>query len=77
MRVITFQSKDVLNSIIKNGVYFADKDKCREKNDYTSDINQLNGKQPIWVFTNPNIDYNGLKSGDLLERWRCEMSLTQ
>ena len=73
MRVITFQSKEVVDILLNEDVYFADVTKCREHNDYSEDIAQLGGYCPIWVFI--NIDMNNFDT--LLERWRCEMSLEQ
>lgn len=77
MRVVTFQSEEVLNIILNEGIYFANSSMCREKNDYSEDILALNGKTPIWIFANPDISFDTLKSGELLEIWRCEMSLDQ
>lgn len=76
MRVISFQSKEVFEIIINKGIYTSDINKCRENNNYEEDIKQLNAN-PIWIFNNPNICFNLLKNGEILERWRCEMSLDQ
>ncbi len=77
MRVISFQDRVVLEIILKDGVYFADASKCREKRDYRLDRESLGGKLPIWVYMNPGINFNLLRSGEVIERWRCEMSLDQ
>lgn len=77
MRVVSFQSKEVLDIILKDTVYYADENKLRTSHDYSIDKQQLNGCTPIWVFANENLCEETLKSGELLERWRCEMSLDQ
>ena len=75
MRVITFQSQEVLDILLNNKVYYADNNKSRENNDYTKDIERLNGKSPIWVFNNPDIQVNNTLNYFTPETWRCEMSL--
>lgn len=84
MRVLTFQSKEVINTILVEGRYYANIEKCRERNDYSKDINTLNGKVPIWIFipVDKNNKYTlkekfeeiDFKDGELLDRFRCEMS---
>lgn len=73
MRVITFQSGEVLNILVRDGEYYADISKCRESNGYEHELKILDGKCPIWVFTNPDIE-TGL-TYTTPECWRCEMSL--
>lgn len=80
MRLLTFQSKEVLKTILQNGIYFADNKLCREKRDYQADINQLGGFNPIWCFASTketNFKFDDFTDGVILERFRCEMSLDQ
>ncbi|MNL91070.1 hypothetical protein D3C81_07980 [compost metagenome] len=51
IRLLSFQSEDVLASLLKDGVYLADTTKSRERRDYSRDIAQLNGSNPIWCFS--------------------------
>lgn len=80
MRLLTFQSQEVIKKILLDGTYFADDSLCRENRDYQADINQLNGFQPIWCFVSTkgrDFIYDDFTDGSLLERFRCEMSLDQ
>jgi len=80
MRLLTFQSQEVIKKILLDGTYFADGSFCRENRDYQADINQLNGFQPIWCFASTkerDFVYDDFVDGSLLERFRCEMSLDQ
>lgn len=80
MRVLTFQSQEVIKKIILDGIYFADNKLCRENRDYQADINQLSGFNPIWCFASTketNFKFDDFTDGVLLERFRCEMSLDQ
>lgn len=56
MRCLTFQSPDVLATILSGKVYKADQTYGREKNDYSYERDQLNGADPIWLFANPEIE---------------------
>ena len=76
MRVLTFQNPVVIDILLKDGIYYSDSLKCREKRDYCLDIEQLGGYNPIWVFTNP-VDNDMLSKGALIDTFRCEMSLSQ
>lgn len=80
MRVLSFQSKEVVNIILNKGEYKADIYLCREKRDYKLDTEQLNGNCPIWCFapiTGNEFTSSDFIDGVLLERFRCEMSLDQ
>lgn len=76
-RVITFQSKEVIDTILQDKIYFADKDKMREGSLCKEDIDVCNGKIPIWVFQHPCFVSTNIGYGqwcELLETFRCEMS---
>ena len=80
MRVLSFQSGDVINILINKGIYYADCNLSREKQNYIEDIKQLNGYNPIWCFIPKNkigFTKEDFKDGTRLERFRCEMSLDQ
>ena len=77
-RVITFQSKGVVDTILQDKVYFADKDKMREGSLSQEDIDVCGGKIPIWVFQHPCFISTNVGYGqwcELLETFRCEMSI--
>lgn len=77
-RVITFQSKEVVDTILQDKVYFADKDKMREGSLSQEDIDVCGGKIPIWVFQHPCFISTNIGYGqwcELLETFRCEMSI--
>lgn len=89
VRLLSFQTRDVLETIISKGVYLADSNKSREKRDYSKDVEQLKGCNPIWCFSPVGIrvDFKPLKtpgkfsqedfiSGSLFDTFRCEMSLS-
>ncbi|MNV48316.1 hypothetical protein D3C71_1402150 [compost metagenome] len=78
MRVLTFQSEDVIHTIIKEGVYRADLQFRRERRDYTKDIEQLDGAIPIWCFTpvtTKPFEAEDFRDGSLFSLYKCEMSL--
>ena len=83
IRLLTFQSKEVIDTLYKDGVYYADTSKSREKQDYSKDIEQLNGYNPIWCFSplgykeenKVTFSKEEFIDGCLFERFRCEMSL--
>lgn len=77
MRVLSAQGKQVWDILVKDKIYHANPDKCREKHDYREDIESLNGRQPIWCFAYPDINFYTMYSGEVLEYLRCEMSLRQ
>lgn len=52
-RVVTFQPVEVVDTLIKEGVYKAEKDKCGIVDFDARDINNCNGNIPIWVFQHP------------------------
>ena len=77
-RVITFQSKEVIDIILQSEVYFADKDKMREGSLCQEDIDSCYGKIPIWVFQHPCFVNTNIGYGqwcEMLETFRCEMSI--
>lgn len=79
MHLLTFQSKEVIEQLAK-GDYFCSKDLHRENRDYSEDINQLGGYNPVWCFRpkqKEEFDLKDFQNGALFERYRCEMSLSQ
>jgi len=56
MRCLTFQSPDVLATILSDKIYKADPTYGREKNDYSYERARLKGAEPIWLFANPEIE---------------------
>lgn len=88
IRILTFQSVEVLNILLNEGEYFANGELARENRNYSDDIRQLNGVQPIWCFSpvgvrhflNPfkeNDEYSAedFINGSMFDTFRCEMSL--
>ena len=88
VRLLSFQSKEVLESLFKNGIYHCNVDLSRERRNYSEDIKQLDGMNPIWCFTPKNISSYFVKldvkdkfiqkdfiNGYLFQTFRCEMSL--
>lgn len=86
MRLLTFQSKEVLELLLSETHYYADSTKSREMRDYSQDIEQLNGYQPIWCFSPVGLSSVAksnifsecdFKDGSLFDRFRCEMSISK
>lgn len=77
VKLITFQSKEVLNELLFKGIYYADNSKSREKRDYSKDIEALGGYQPVWCFRVPEpLDLESLYWGNsYIFKWSNEMSL--
>ncbi|MFF2798221.1 hypothetical protein [Lysinibacillus xylanilyticus] len=78
IRILTFQSKVVLDKIKQDGVYYADDSKKRERRDYSLDKDQLGGHQPVWGFAIPS-DFKArdIYRGSLFIHFKCEMSLSE
>lgn len=77
-RVITFQSKEVIDILLKRGLYYADKMKLREGSICKKDILLCGGMTPIWVFQHPAFKTNKVgvhQMCNMLETFRCEMSI--
>lgn len=82
IRVLSFQSEDVLAALLKDGMYLADTTKSRERRDYSRDIEQLNGSNPIWCFSpvglKTKVKDKFIKEdfidGKLFFNFNCEMS---
>ena len=53
IRVLSFQSKDVVKEIMYQGKYLASDLLKRKSGDYSEDIEQLEGNHPIWGFVVP------------------------
>lgn len=80
MKILTFQSQEVIKNVLLNGIYFSDNKLSRERRDYKADIAQLGGFNPIWCFASTkdrDFTSEDFTDGSLLERFRCEMSLNQ
>lgn len=78
MRVLTFQTEDVIQTVLEDGVYYADKQFSRERRDYKLDIEQLNGYHPIWCYapvSDQPFKREDFLDGALFHRFKCEMSL--
>lgn len=76
VRLITFQSKEVLNELKTSKVYYADDTKKRENRDYSLDRNNLKGHQPVWCFKVPEpVEADKWYNGSFLFNYSCEMSL--
>jgi hypothetical protein len=71
MRVFSFQSQEVLDILLRDGVYKPDWRLCREghgsKGYYDED-----GGPKVWVFAKPDICYNSFVDGLLMKRWHDE-----
>lgn len=75
MRVISMQGKEVWDLIRMNGVYHADALLTRESNDYSVDVQRLNGFTPIWCYHRMDINFYTMYDGVILDDLRLEMSL--
>ncbi len=80
-RVLTFQSKEVVDIVSSGNVYYASDMRLRERSSLDlRDVEAVGGFTPIWVFTHPTITnaYTDAKRfTDLIEMCRCEMSLPE
>lgn len=82
MRVLTYQSMEVLNILREQGTYKADLNLSREINDYKEDTAKLNGAVPVWGFVHPawqlgfEIFADEFIYSTMFIKHRCEMSLT-
>lgn len=77
-RVITFQSKEVVDILLSGEDYYACKELMREGSLCHEDIASCNGQIPVWVFQHPA--FKSTKIGprqwsDMLQTFRCEMSV--
>lgn len=77
-RVVTFQSKKVVDILMSGKDYYACKELMREGSLCCEDIALCNGQIPIWVFQHPA--FKSTKIGpkqwsDMLQTFRCEMSV--
>lgn len=77
-RVVTFQSKEVVDILLSGKDYYACEELMREGSLCSEDIALCNGQVPIWVFQHPA--FKGTKIGprqwsDMLQTFRCEMSV--
>lgn len=77
MRVLSMQGKEVWEILQRDKVYHASPKLCREDNNYSKDIEILEGYQPIWCYARPEINFKSMYNGEILEYLRCEMSLEQ
>lgn len=76
VKLITFQSKEVLNELLAKGIYYANNSKSREKRDYSKDIESLGGHQPVWCFRVPEpLNIKDWYRGKYFYTYSCEMSL--
>lgn len=77
-RVVTFQSKEVIDILRSKGEYYASKDKAREGSFDNRDIQNCNGNIPTWVFQHPAfaLDTIGVKQFcNMLQTFTEEMSI--
>lgn len=74
--VITFQSKDVVEQILKDGIYLSCKCKQREGWKY-KEIEMLGGYNPVWVFGlgTRSFTTDDFTDAYFLNLFKCEMSL--
>ena len=78
-RVVTFQSKEVVDILLSGKNYYACKELMREGSLCDEDVELCNGQVPIWVFQHPA--FKSTKIGprqwsDMLQTFRCEMSVS-
>ena len=77
-RVVTFQSKEVVDILRSRGEYYACRDKAREGSFDDRDIQNCSGNIPIWVFQHPAfaLDTIGIKQFcNMLQTFTEEMSI--
>lgn len=80
IKVLSFQSEEVYNLLKEYGAYYSKPTLVRENRNYSKDVEQLGGANPIWCFCSTKRDNfitEDFNDGALLERFRCEMSLDQ
>lgn len=78
VRILSFQSKEVLDAIKHEGIYYADDAKKRERRDYSLDVEQLDGHQPVWGFALPyEYKVDDIYCGYMFLNFKCEMSLSE
>ena len=77
-RVVTFQSKEVVDILLQNELYLADINKAREGSICKEDIDACGGNTPIWVFQHPAFCFDKIGTRqfcNMLETFRCEISI--
>lgn len=78
IRILTFQSEEVLDLIKTQEIYYADDSRKRERRSYELDVKQLNGYQPVWGFALPyEYDIIDIYRGSIFINFKCEMSLSE
>lgn len=78
-RVVTFQSKEVVDVLLQNELYLADINKLREGSICEEDIKACGGKTPIWVFQHPAFCFEGIgirQFCDMMRTFKEEMSVS-
>lgn len=75
MKILSYQSTEVLTILLTNGVYYAEDDKKRENRDYSLDIEQLGGHRPVWGFQlAPSHTKELIYTGAMYDTHKCEMT---
>ena len=77
VRVLSFQSVEVVEQLLSKGVYTPNPELARKKGGYSKDVEQLGGENPIWCFV-PNggkFAIEEFQDGTLFEHYRCQMYL--
>ena len=73
MRVISFQSKEVIDIVLSGAIYVPDIQKCRERSSYLED-----GGPKVWVFDpTGSAEYSDITDGKLFRRCCNEMSMDE
>lgn len=86
MRVLTFQSKEVLNVLENNDRYEINKYLCRESGEYNLELIRYKYFSPVWVFAPLGMNKRKLKDSNKFSKedfidavkfmgFKCEMSL--
>jgi hypothetical protein len=78
-RVVTFSSKEVIDTLLRNKFYLADINKLREGSICEEDIKACGGKTPIWVFQHPAFCFEGIGTRqfcDMMRTFKEEMSVS-
>lgn len=76
-RVLSVQSKEVVDNVLNNGIHYCDKGLMREGSIDKRDIEQCGGRIPIWVYQHPLLqltDIGAYNFVNILTDIRCEMS---
>jgi hypothetical protein len=77
VRVLTFQTEDVIHNVLEDGIHKCETRFSRERRDYSADIEQLEGAMPIWCYApvgKEKFETEDFRNGELFQLFKSEMS---